>query len=153
MRVFRIVTEARIADAFNGEGARLYGGRWNPKGWPLVYAAATRSLALLEMLTQDQPLHARYAFIPAELPAGVRVKHLTHRDLPTGWRAATARSHLQEVGRDWLAGGESLVLSVPSAVLPQEQNFLLNPVHPQFGRIRIATAETLDTDSRLLRRA
>lgn len=153
MRVFRIATLPHAATAFSGEGARLYGGRWNPKGWPLVYAAATRSLALLEMLAQDQPLRARYVFIPAELPDSLRIARLAAADLPRGWRALAAGPQLQEIGRGWLARGEAAVLTVPSAVLPQEENFLLNPRHADFRRIRIGTTEELALDSRLLRYA
>lgn len=151
IRVFRIATPAHVVDAFSGEGARLFGGRWNPRGWSLVYTAATRSLALLEMLAQDQPLHARYAFIPAVLPAGVRMTRLGAAELPPQWRRPAARSRLQQLGREWLERGDSAVLSVPSAVLPQEQNFLLNPHHPHFARITVGKPEALDTDSRLLR--
>lgn len=153
IRVYRIVTPTHAEDAFSGEGARLFGGRWNPPGWPLVYTAATRSLALLEMLAQDQPLHARYAFIPAGVPAGVRITRLDGAELPREWRKPAARSRLQQLGREWLERGDAVVLSVPSAVLPQEQNFLLNPRHPHFAKITIGTAEALDTDSRLLRQA
>lgn len=153
MRIFRIVTLPHVSTAFSGDGARLYGGRWNPKGWPLVYAAATRSLALLEMLVQDQPLRARYAFIPADLPDSFRIPRLSAADLPTGWRTPAAGSQLQQIGHEWLARGASAILAVPSAVLPQEENFLLNPRHAEFRRIRIGAAEELAVDSRLLRYA
>ena len=151
MWVFRISTPLHVADAFSGEGARLYGGRWNPKGWPLVYAAATRSLALLEMLAQDRPLRARYSFIPAELTDRLEIERFTSAQLPRDWRKAAARTRLRQLGREWMERGRTAVLAVPSAVLPQEENFLLNPRHADFGRIRIGRVEPLDTDSRLLR--
>lgn len=151
MRVYRIVTLPHASDAFTGEGARLFGGRWNPKGVPLVYTAATRSLALLEMLVQDQPLRARYAFVPADVPKNLRITRLTPAELPSNWRSPAARTRLQEIGREWLAAGRGAVLAVPSVVLPQEQNFLLNPRHAGFGRIRAEAAEPLEMDSRLLR--
>jgi RES domain-containing protein len=151
MQVFRITTPGFIAAAFSGEGARHYGGRWNPKGWPLIYTAATRSLALLEMLAQDQPLHARYVFVPAELRTQLRISRLSTGDLPRDWRKPAAWSRLQNLGRDWLERAETAVLAVPSAILPREENFLLNPRHVDFRRIRIGEAEPLDTDSRLLR--
>ena len=65
--VWRIVTRRFVTSAFSGEGARLFGGRWNRKGWPVVYTAQSRSLALLEMMVQDDPLRARHALIPATL--------------------------------------------------------------------------------------
>lgn len=151
MQVYRITTVPHVGNAFSGEGARLYGGRWNPKGLPLVYAAATRSLALLEMLVQDQPLRAHYTLIPAELPANISRETLTPGDLPRAWRSVSTRPQLQALGRAWLERNESAVLVVPSVVLPQESNYLLNPRHADFARIAVLAAETLDTDSRLLR--
>jgi RES domain-containing protein len=149
--VYRITTAPFTADAFTGDGARLHGGRWNPKGWRMVYAAATRSLALLEMLVQDQPLRARYVFIPAELQPRLRVRRVSTADLPSDWRKPTAAEQLRQIGQSWLERGESAVLAVPSAVLPREENFLLNPNHDDFRRILIGDAEPLDLDSRLVR--
>ena len=119
----------------------------------MVYAAATRSLALLEMLAQDQPLRARYLFIPLEWGKPLRIARLDSAQLPGNWRTPAARPRLQAIGREWLEGGNTAVLAVPSAVLPREENFLLNPLHADFRRLRIAAAEPLDTDSRLLRYA
>ena len=70
--VWRLVTARFAATAFSGEGARLYGGRWNRKGAPMIYTAASQSLAMLEILVQDEPLCARYVTIPATLPAADR---------------------------------------------------------------------------------
>lgn len=86
LTVWRLVT-ARYADtAFSGEGARLYGGRWNRKGVAMVYTAGSQSLAMLEMLVQDQPLRARYVVIPAVLPKTVTVEHILPEQLPADWR-------------------------------------------------------------------
>jgi RES domain-containing protein len=74
-----------VVDAFSGEGARLYGGRWIPKGIPVVYTASTRSLAMLEMLVQDQPLRARYVVIAARIPLSVRIERVTISALPSDW--------------------------------------------------------------------
>jgi RES domain-containing protein len=151
MQFFRITTEQHTDDAFTGEGARLYGGRWNPKGISLIYTAATRSLALLEMLVQDQPLRANYVLIAATLPDDVRTEQLTTSDLPRNWRSLNARPTLQKIGMAWLQRNESAVLIVPSVVIPQENNFLLNPRHADFARLKTGIPEVLDTDSRLLR--
>lgn len=151
MQVYRITTAPFAADAFTGDGARLHGGRWNPKGSRMVYAAATRSLALMEMLVQDQPLRARYVFIPAEWQSRLRIRRLSSAELPPDWRKPTASERLRRIGQDWLERGESAVLAVPSAVLPREENFLLNPDHADFRKLRIGKAEPLDLDSRLLR--
>ncbi|WP_066331401.1 RES family NAD+ phosphorylase [Azohydromonas lata] len=149
--VWRITTKRFAASAFSGEGARLYGGRWNRVGQPLVYTAESRSLALLEMLVQDEPLRAHYMLIPATLPSDLKVVELSLSDLPPHWRTLAARDVLQTLGADWLARADGAVLAVPSAVMPAERNYLLNPLHPDFRRIGTGEAEPLETDIRLLR--
>ena len=151
--VWRIVTRRFVTSAFSGEGARLFGGRWNRKGWPVVYTAQSRSLALLEMMVQDDPLRARYALIPATLSLPVSLRELNISELGANWRALSARDELQAIGHDWLQKRETCVLSVPSAVVPAERNFLINPLHPDFAKISIGEPEFLETDVRLLRGA
>ena len=149
--IWRIVT-ARFADsAFSGEGARLFGGRWNRKGLPMIYTAESRSLALLEMMVQDDPLRARYLLIPAFVASSVSLRELDASELGEDWRALSARDRLQAIGNDWLQARETCILSVPSAVVPAERNFLINPLHPDFSKIVIGEAEALETDVRLLR--
>lgn len=151
LTVWRITTARFAATAFSGEGARLYGGRWNPKGFELVYTAQSRSLALLELMVQDAPLHARYLLIPARLPDTVSVTHIKVADLPPDWRRLDRRDVLQRMGRDWLERGDSAVLAVPSAVVPAERSYLINPRHPDFAHIIIGNPEALETDLRLIR--
>lgn len=97
LTVWRLTTARFARSAFAGEGARLYGGRWNHKV-PLVYTAETQSLALLEMLVQDEPLRARYVMIEARIPASVRIERLSAADLPTQWRELRAREELRAIG-------------------------------------------------------
>lgn len=150
--VWRITTARRARTAFGGEGARLYGGRWNPKGVPLVYCAESRALAMLEMLVQDEPLRARYVVIPATLPDGMAIERVDTAKLPSDWRTLRRVEDLRTIGVDWAASRRTVVLAVPSAVLPEETNYLLNPLHPEFKRLRIGKPRTLVTDVRLLRR-
>ena len=108
------MTTARFAaTAFSGEGARLYGGRWNPKGFELVYTAQSRSLALLELMVQDPPLRARYVLMPASLPDTFSVTHVGVADLAADWRRLDRRDALQRMGRAWLEQGDSAVLAHP----------------------------------------
>jgi RES domain-containing protein len=151
--VWRITTARRARTAFSGEGARLYGGRWNPKGVPLVYCAESRALAMLEMLVQDEPLRARYVVIPATLPDGVAIERVETAKLPSDWRTPRRVADLRTIGAAWAASRRTAVLAVPSAALPDETNYLLNPLHPAFKRVRIGKPGTLITDVRLLRRA
>lgn len=149
--VWRLLTSRFAATAFSGEGARLYGGRWNSKGIPVVYTAGSQSLAVLEMLVQDDPLRARYIVIPATLPKALKVERLTDEQLPAGWRDIAVRDLTQALGDEWLKRGSSAVLAVPSAVIPAETNYLINPLHPAFGKIEIGAPQDFLTDPRLLR--
>jgi RES domain-containing protein len=150
--VWRIVTTRFAASAFSGEGARLFGGRWNRKGLPVVYTAESRSLALLEMMVQDDPLRAQYLLIPALVSPHVSLREVELSELGSSWRALSARDELQAIGNDWLQKRETCILSVPSAVVPGEKNFLINPLHPDFLKLTFGEAESLQTDVRLLRR-
>lgn len=152
IEVWRLVTARFAGSAFSGEGARLYGGRWNRKGVPMVYTSATQSLAMLEMLVQDEPPRARYVVIPATIPDAVEIARVTADELPTDWRDIGARGALQELGTAWARGLSTAVLAVPSVVVPAESNYLLNPLHPQFGGIEIGMPESFATDVRLLRK-
>jgi len=150
VQVFRIVTRRHLAGAFSGEGARLHGGRWNPKGVATVYTAANRSLALLEMLVQDEPLRARYWIVPAEVPDALEIEHVDPAKLPTDWRERLDIT--RRIGSTWAERASTAVLAVPSTVLRAETNFVLNPRHPSFPRIRIGRPSELETDLRLLRK-
>lgn len=146
--VWRITTRRFADQAFSGEGARLYGGRWNRVGQSVIYTAESRSLALLEMLVQDEPLRARYVLIPAHLPETVSMEVLDNSVLPRDWRTPAGRQALQSLGGEWLRQSRSCVLAVPSAVVPAELNFLINPLHPDFKRISVGEPESLETDMR-----
>jgi RES domain-containing protein len=152
LTVWRLLTVRFATSAFSGEGARMYGGRWNRKGIPMVYTSGAQSLAMLEMLVQDDPLRARYVVIPASIPDEVAVERVAPDDLPANWRAIESRSQLQDLGSAWARSLSSAVLAVPSAVVPDESNYLLNPLHPAFARIEIGTPRAFVTDVRLFAR-
>lgn len=147
--VWRITTRRFADQAFSGEGASLYGGRWNRVGQPVIYTAESRSLAMLEILVQDEPLRAHYVLIPAQLPENISLETLATDDLPEDWRTHAGRETLQTLGGEWLRQSRSCVLAVPSAVIPAELNFLINPLHPDFKHITLGEPETLNTDMRL----
>jgi len=151
LRVWRLVTARFVDSAFSGDGARRYGGRWNKKGVPLVYTAGSQSLAMLEMLVQDEPLRARYVTIAAEIPTGIKIDRITLAQLPTDWRNRAALEQLRTIGSAWALQLSSAVLEVPSAVVPAEANYLLNPKHPDYSKVLIGEPQTLVTDLRLLK--
>lgn len=149
--VWRIVTARYAGTALSGEGARLYGGRWNPMGVPMVYTASTQALATLELLVQDGKLAANYVMVPAIIPVRMKIEQLKPEDLPEDWRNPESRERLQAIGADWIKRNSSAVLAVPSSVIPAETNYLLNPLHPSFQKIGIGEAQEFLTDLRLPR--
>ena len=150
LSVWRLTTVRFAKSAFSGDGARLYGGRWNRKGVPLVYTAGTQSLAMLEMLVQDDALRARYAVIEARIPKSVTIDRIRIEDLPPDWREIDGREKLRVIGTDWARKQHAAVLAVPSAVVPAELNYLLNPLHRDFRRIKIGKPQEFRTDLRLI---
>jgi RES domain-containing protein len=149
LSIWRLTTARFARSAFSGEGARLYGGRWNRKGVRMVYTAASQSLAMLEMLVQDEPLRARYVVIEARVPKGIAIDRFDVEDLTSDWRDIAARWKLQAIGTEWAIKRNGAVLAVPSSVIPAETNYLLNPLHPDFRRISIGKPRKLETDARL----
>lgn len=152
LTVWRLLTARFAASAFSGEGARRYGGRWNGKGVPMIYTAGSQSLAMLEMLVQDEPLRARYVMIAATLPKNLKIERISAGHLPAAWRDLTLRERLQTLGNEWIKRRSSAVLAVPSAIIPSETNYLLNPLHPSFARIEIGEPQDFITDLRLIRK-
>ena len=134
--------------AFSGEGARLYGGRWNSRGVPVAYAAGSRSLALLEVLVHlgVPRLLRQYLLIPVTF---ARDDVETLGDLPEDWRAHPAPRSTQQAGDAWARNAISPLLQVPSVILPTEPNYLVNPHHPDFSALEIGVPEVLDVDERL----
>ncbi len=140
--------------ALDGEGARLYGGRWNPKGVPLVYAASTVSLAALECLVHfsSNILPVGYVALAITIPKSVRVETWTPARLPRSWAATPAPASLQAMGSAWVRAARTAVLRVPSAVVPSELVVLINPLHPEARAIRAAKPQPFSFDRRLARR-
>lgn len=142
MRVWRVCRRRHAA--FDGEGARLAGGRWNEPGTALVYTSATLSLAALECLvhvTQEQ-LPNDLVAVAADIPDRVkRIDLVVGRVPDRDWRRYPALLDLCAWGTRWASGMESAVLAVPSTVVPRERNYLLNPAHPDFREIQIAAPE------------
>lgn len=147
---WRIISPKRAAAAFSGEGARLYGGRWNPPGVSLVYTAESRALAALEILVHvdDGELLEEYLCIPVSFEKHVcRVLNLN--DLPFDWRASPAPVSTRRMGEQWALERLSAVLQVPSVLIPGESNYLLNPLHPDFRKLSIGSPQPFEFDPRL----
>jgi RES domain-containing protein len=146
---WRVVGEQFAVKAFEGEGARRAGGRWNSAGRAAVYTAATTSLGLLETLVHaDLGLLPFYLAIPVSFDADL-VESVGPERLPSDWNSVPVRHRVQRIGDDWLASGRTCVLEVPSVIVPHESNFILNPEHPDFGSLEIGKPISLQIDQRL----
>jgi RES domain-containing protein len=152
LTVWRI-THRRWADtAFSGEGARLAGGRFNRVGVPVVYTSATRSLAMLQILVQvDRRSRLDdHVTIPATFDDRF-VEIAEARDLPEGWDNVPDTEVATAFGDAWQRSRRSLVLRVPSVIVPGEHNYLLNPEHPDFAGVTIGVTAPARFDARLNR--
>jgi RES domain-containing protein len=132
----------------------LYGGRWNRKNIPVVYSAENRSLAALEFL-----VHVPLSIVPnnlsiacLEIPNNIVPEHIPITQLPKNWRDYPAPSELADWGSEWALSRRSLLLRVPSAVVVDEFNVLINPKHPDINRVTLSRIESYLFDRRLLRR-
>lgn len=147
----RIVKARHAASAFDGEGARVEGGRWNSPGARVVYTSQSAALAALEILVHlgRGSALATYVLIECTFDESL-VSRLDRTRLPENWRSHPAPPELQLIGDEWIKSGRSAVLEVPSAVIETDSNYLLSPQHPDFSRIRIGDPRPFDFDLRLL---
>ena len=139
--------------ALDGEGARLYGGRWNPVGRAVVYASASRALAALEYL-----VHVDVADVPDDLvlltldvPDDAELARVDPASLPADWATAPESAACRALGDRWARDARALALRVPSAPVPEEENVLLNPSAPRFAEVRVVDRRPFSYDPRLVR--
>jgi RES domain-containing protein len=148
--VWRLFKKRLRATAFTGDGARLYGGRWNSIGVSVVYASESRSLALLETLVHLGQRTALEHYLVSEIRIDSRrVKRLPDEDLPADWGSDPPSHSTQTIGDAWVADGASVGLWVPSTLVPGECNLLLNPQHPDFSTVELLEPEPFGLDPRL----
>ncbi|MEN9840207.1 MAG: hypothetical protein RL376_7 [Verrucomicrobiota bacterium] len=144
--VYRLTRVSRQFEAFTGEGAKRFGGRWNSPGLRVVYTSGARSLALLETLVHldtAAPLPL-FSFVQVEL-APEDIEALP----PDAFARRDDLAQSRALGDRWLRGTRSLALAVPSVIVPQEFNYLLNPAHPRFATLRPAPPVFFELDQRL----
>ncbi|MGN6602575.1 MAG: RES family NAD+ phosphorylase [Ginsengibacter sp.] len=149
MIVYRITNE-RFKDDIYGKGAALYGGRWNFAGRPMLYTSQFISLCILESLVhlqRGQFPDTQY-LLHIEIPEGLSSSEITFNRIKDRWKTET--EYTQFLGDDFLKNEQSLMLKVPSVVVPQEHNFLLNPMHKDFKKTKIVSSELLELDKRLM---
>jgi RES domain-containing protein len=150
---WRITQAAYADDAFTGLGAWLEGARWNDKGVYMVYAAESISLAALEMvvhLPKEALLYNLYVRIPVVFESK-QVMTLKPSKLPSDWNLSPPPESTQKIGSEWAKAKKSLVLKVPSSVIPDEHNYLINPLHPAATSLKTGKAEKFNFDTRIKR--
>ncbi len=147
---WRIVRASREKTAFTGEGPWRYGGRWNSPGVHIVYVSEHQSTAALEVFANRVPfiLGEKYKAFHLQWPDGL-TEAFPAKKLPVNWRISPPPAETMEIGDRWVQERRSAVLALPSAISPADTNFLLNPEHPDFKRIRIHPATDYDFDPRL----
>lgn len=152
MRVYRLCRAAHRA--LDGEGARLWGGRWNSPGRPVVYTSASLSLTALEYLVHVDPADAPADLVALtiEVPDDAPGETVRVADLPAGWERVPESAPCREAGDAWLRAGRALLLRVPSALIPEEENVLLDPRHAGARRVRVLAERAFAFDARLMLR-
>jgi RES domain-containing protein len=148
MIVYRICNSLYSND-LTGNGAKLFGGRWNSKGIPMLYVAENISLTVLEMLvhTQFKDFAVELSLLKITIPDTIEVKEIKLSKLKNQW--TDDYSYTKFIGNEFVKSANNLVLKVPSAVVQEEHNFLINPLHIDFKKIKISSVKTFDTDKRL----
>lgn len=150
MQIFRISKCSFIND-LSGQGAALYGGRWNSKGKYVLYTAETASLALLETVAHITQIAAEsFCMICLEIPEN-SVVDIEISQLPEGWQSFPPPKILRNIGDDFIKRCESLALKIPSAIMPVENNILVNPAHPDFNKVKLIYSMPLPLDGRLIK--
>ncbi len=153
MVVWRVTRRAHAEQPLTGEGARRFGGRWNHVGTSLVYTSATLSLAVLEYLVNlpISDLPEDLVSIQMRVPDDLARAELAIDDLPENWRTFPASEELKDIGSDWVREGTTPILSVPSVVIPNELNYLINPAHEEAKRVKVVSVDPFALDVRLYR--
>ena len=148
---WRITKAQHAPTAFDGEGARLAGGRWNKIGIPMIYTADSLALAALEILVHlpaSELLKRKFLRIPVRFDSRL-VKSLNLIDLPDDWDILPPPDSTQTIGTAWALKKESILYKVPSTIIREESNYLINPLHPDFKKLSIGNAQKFAFDPRI----
>jgi RES domain-containing protein len=151
MELYRI-TQELFANDLSGNGARLFGGRWNSEGLFAVYTSSTRALALLETLahTPAKMLQEKtYMLVTLFLPDSILPQEIEKEKLISGWDSPDTRPLTKRMGDNFLRSKTGLILSVPSVLVPEEKNYLINPLHPDLRKIKLLHKRRIHFDKRV----
>ncbi|RWY50991.1 RES family NAD+ phosphorylase [Mucilaginibacter gilvus] len=150
MILYRI-SACKYIESLDGTGARLYGGRWNSKGHAMVYLASSRALAMLEVLVHLQPLLIPQDFCIAEIEVPDKSIHeIDTATLPKNWIDVSPPVAIKQIGNKFIKDGKQLLLKVPSSIVEQEFNYLINPDHPEIKSVKVLRTKPFSFDERLI---
>ena len=151
MILYRI-GDCNYVNDLSGTGTRIFGGRWSSKGKPGVYLASSRALAVLEVLVHLQPLFIPDNFCLAEIEVPEdSIEQANTGNLPPNWKDVSPPVEIKEIGDNFLRDKKHLMLQLPSAIVPAEFNFLVNPMHKDMQKIKVIKQEAFSFDERLVR--
>lgn len=150
MRVWRLAREAHCRDR-EGTGAFLAGGRWTPPGTRVLHAASSIALAGLEYLVHSSRPPADLALVAIDVPDTAPIDQPALRELPDDWASALPSEHTQAWGRRWCLESRALALAVPSVIVPEERNYVINVAHPAMRQVKLERVRRFAFDVRLLR--
>lgn len=131
-------------------GSALYGGRWNPVGMPALYCGASIAICALEKFVHvGQAALPPLVLVSVDLPADCDIFTPKASDLPPGWDELPTSASSQALGRTWLERGEALAMRVPSVILPEENNMIINPLHPDYAQVTLTVVRPFVFDQRM----
>ena len=149
MEVYRIANCKFIND-ISGKGAALYGGRWNSKNTYIVYTAESRALALLETVVHIGKMPEVGFCIAGIFIPDNSIEIYKSEMLPDGWDRNPPPDHLKKIGDRFIEANKYLALKIPSVLMPEDHNILLNPAHKDFAKVKIVTTRNIRIDERLV---
>ena len=153
MELYRITQESYSND-LSGNGSRIFGGRWNSEGQYALYTSASRSLALLETLAHIPAKlfgNKKYILVTVFLPDKTSLTFIDEKDLPNNWDALDIQHVTQKVGDNFLEEQKALLLRVPSVLMPEEFNYIINPLHPSMKQVKVIYQREIRFNDRLIK--
>ena len=153
MELYRITQESYSND-LSGDGSRIFGGRWNSEGRYALYTSANRSLALLETLAHIPAKlfrNKKYILVTVFLPDKASLKFIEEKDLPNNWDALDIQHVTQKIGDNFLEEQKGLLLRVPSVLMPEEFNYIINPLHPAMKQVKVIYQREIRFNDRLIK--
>ena len=150
MKLFRL-SKKKYATVFNGKGAAKSNNRWNSKGTEIIYAAESRALAMAEVAVHVTiaTLPKDFVMLTIDIPEQIIIKKIEVENLDKSWNAMLPNSKTKKIGDLFIDDLEFCVLKVPSAVVKGDFNYLINPYHKDFKKIKIIDVTDFPFDKRM----